>query len=69
VLTVKNVYREQVCLNGIKRSKAAQKVKMQKSRVKIMLTAFFHAKDIIHQEFVPEKQTVKGKFYKEGIKR
>jgi hypothetical protein len=30
---------------------------------------FFDAKVIIHHEFVPEKQTVNGKFYKEVIKR
>jgi histone-lysine N-methyltransferase SETMAR len=29
----------------------------------------FDAKGIIHHEFVLEKQTVKGKFYKEMIKR
>jgi hypothetical protein len=34
-----------------------------------MLTAFFYAKGIIHHYFVPEKQTVNGKFYKEAIKR
>jgi hypothetical protein len=33
----------------------AQKVRMQKSRVKKMLTEFFYAKGIIHHEFVPEK--------------
>jgi hypothetical protein len=37
-----------------------QKVTMQKSRVKTMLTAFFDAKGIIHHEFVTEKQTVNG---------
>jgi hypothetical protein len=42
---------------------------MQKSRVKTMLTAFLDAKVIIHHEFVMEKQTVNGKFYKEVIKR
>jgi hypothetical protein len=31
--------------------------------------AFFDGKGIIHHEFVPEKQTVNGKFYKEAIKR
>jgi transposase len=30
---------------------------------------FFYAKGIIHHEFVSEKQTVNGKFYKEVIKR
>jgi hypothetical protein len=44
---------------------------MQKLRVKTMLTAFFDAKgiNIIHHEFVPEKQAVNGKFHKEVIKR
>jgi hypothetical protein len=32
-----------------------QKVRIQKSRVKTMLTEFFDAKGIIHHEFVPEK--------------
>jgi hypothetical protein len=34
-----------------------------------MLTAFFDSTGIIHHEFVPEKQTVSSKFYKEMIKR
>jgi hypothetical protein len=42
-----------------------QKAIVQKLRVKITLTAIFDAKGIIHHEFVPEKQTVKDKFYKE----
>jgi transposase len=42
---------------------------MQKSRVKTMSTALFYAKVTIHHEFVPEKQTVNGKFYKKEIKR
>jgi hypothetical protein len=49
-----------------KRYREAQKVRMQKSRVK---TAFFNAKGIIHHEFVPEEQTVSGKFYREVIGR
>jgi hypothetical protein len=68
VRTVKNIYREQVS-EWHKRFKEAQKVRMQKSRVKTMLTAFFYAKGIIHHEYEPEKQTVNGKFYKEVIKR
>jgi hypothetical protein len=47
----------------------AQKMRMQKSKVKTMLTAIFYAKGIIHHEFVLEKQTVNSKFYKEVIKR
>jgi hypothetical protein len=50
-------------------SKAAQKVRMQKWRVKIMLTEFFDAEGIIHDKSVPEKQTVNGEFYKEVIRR
>jgi hypothetical protein len=47
----------------------AQKVRMQEWRLGTMLTAFFCAKCIIHREFVPERQTVNAKFYKEMIKR
>jgi hypothetical protein len=71
---LKSVYSEE-CLSRTsvfewhKRFKEAQKVKMQKSRVKTMLTAIFYAEGIIHHKFVPEKQTVIGKFYKEVIKR
>jgi hypothetical protein len=39
-----------------------QKVTMQKSRVKTMLTAFSDVEGIIHHEFVPEKQTVTVNF-------
>jgi hypothetical protein len=49
--------------------KESQKVRMQESRVKTVLTTFFDAKGIIHHEFVPQKQTVNGKFYKDLIKR
>jgi hypothetical protein len=38
-----------------KRYKKPKKIRLQKSRVKTMLTAFSDAKDIIHNEFVPEK--------------
>jgi hypothetical protein len=34
-----------------------------------MLAAFSDANVIIHYEFVPEKQTVNGKFYNEVMKR
>jgi hypothetical protein len=42
---------------------------MQKLRVKTVLTAFLDAKGIIHHEFLLEKQTVNGKFYKDLIKK
>jgi hypothetical protein len=51
-----------------KRYTEAQKVRMQKSPVKAMLTAFFYDKGIVHHEFVLENQAVNGKFYKEVIK-
>jgi hypothetical protein len=47
----------------------AQKVRMQKPLVKTTLTVFFNAKDIIHHEYVQEKQTQNGKFYKALSKR
>jgi hypothetical protein len=34
-----------------------------------MLTVFFYAKGIIHQESVPAKQAVNDKFYEDVIKR
>jgi histone-lysine N-methyltransferase SETMAR len=54
---------------ALKAQRRAHKVRIQKSRVKTMLAAFFDAKGINHNEFVPEKQTVNSKFYKEVIKR
>jgi hypothetical protein len=42
--------------------KESQKMRIQKSRVKTVLTAFFGAKCIIHHEFVPENQSINGKF-------
>jgi hypothetical protein len=49
--------------------KEAQKVRMQKSSVKTMLTGFFDVKGITRHEFMPEKHTVNGKFYEEVNKR
>jgi hypothetical protein len=39
-----------------------QKVRMEKLQVKTMLTAFFYAKGIIHQEFVLEKPAINGMY-------
>jgi hypothetical protein len=64
-----NFYREQVCLNGIKCSKKGSESENAKIADEKFFTAFFYAKGIIHHEFVLEKQIVKGKFYKEVIKR
>jgi histone-lysine N-methyltransferase SETMAR len=70
---LKSTYGEE-CLSRInvfewyKRFKEAQKVRMQKSRLKTMLNALFDAKGI-HHKFVPKKQTVNGKFYKDVMKR
>jgi hypothetical protein len=47
-----------------KRFKEAQKLRTHKSLVKTMFTAFVNAKGINYHEFVPEKQTVNGKFRK-----
>jgi hypothetical protein len=33
------------------------------------VNCIFYTKDIIHHEFVPEKQTVNGKFYQDVINR
>jgi hypothetical protein len=44
-----------------------QKTRMQKWPVKTTLTTFL-CKGIIHHKYVPEKQAVNGKCYKEVIK-
>jgi ribosomal protein S20 len=51
-----------------KRFKEDEKVRMQNSQVKTMLTVFFYAKRIIHHEILQEKQTVNGQFYKQVTK-
>lgn len=51
------------------KSPKPQKVRMQKSKVKTMLIAFFDARGLIHFEFVPEGQTVTGKFYVQVMDR
>jgi hypothetical protein len=61
---VKNVDRKQVCLNGIKVQRRAQKVRTQKSLVETILTAFFYAKDTIHHEFVAENRLQTVNFIK-----
>jgi hypothetical protein len=47
----------------------SQKVRMQKSRVKMMWTAIFYAKGIIRHEFMTKKHTANVKLYKGVIKR
>jgi hypothetical protein len=49
--------------------KEAQKVRMQKFAGENNVNCIFDAKGIIHHEFVPEEQTVNGRFHKEMIKR
>ena len=44
-------------------SPKGKKVCLQKSKVKTMLVCFCDSKGIIHQEFIPEGQTVTGILY------
>jgi len=46
-----------------------KKSRLQKSKVKTMLIAFFDSDGIIHKEFVPAGQTVNSASYKENLKR
>lgn len=56
--------------NHLKTKKARSiKVRQQKSKIKIMLIAFFDSKGLIHHEFVPPGQTVNMVFYLQVIKR
>jgi hypothetical protein len=68
--TLKNVYREQVCLKGIKGSK---KLKMWECKriagENNVDCIFFYAEGIIPHEFMPAKQTVNSECRKEAIKR
>lgn len=45
------------------------KSRLQKSKVKTMLIAFFDNDGIIHKEFVPPGQTVNAAFYEDVLKR
>jgi hypothetical protein len=65
---VKNVYGEQVCLNGKKKVHTSESDNA-KIAGKTKLTAFLYAKGIIHHQFVPEKQIVNRKFHEDVIKR
>jgi len=44
-------------------SRKGKKVRLQKSKVKTMLVCFCDSKGIIHHKFVPEGQTVTGRFF------
>lgn len=46
-----------------------KKCRMQKSRVKTLLTVFFDSRGIIHQEFTPEGVTVTGEYYLSVVDR
>ena len=46
-----------------------KKARMSKSKIKVMLIAFFDKKGLVHHEFVPEGQTVNQHFYQQVIIR
>jgi len=46
-----------------------KKSRLQKSKVKTMLIAFFDSYGIVHKEFVPAGQTVNSAFYEDVLKR
>lgn len=46
-----------------------KKARMSKSKVKLMLIAFFDSKGIVHLEFIPQGQTVNQYVYKEVLQR
>jgi hypothetical protein len=55
---VKNVYLEQVCLNGIQGSKKGSVSENTKIAGENNVDCILYAKGIIHKKFVTEKQTV-----------
>lgn len=46
-----------------------KKFRFQKSKIKVMLIAFFDSEGLIHHEFVPPGTTVTGQFYAEVLAR
>ena len=53
------------CRSSTKLKKARQ----SRSKIKLMLTAFFDARGIVHMEFLPQSQTVNQHVYKEILQR
>ena len=51
------------------RSPRPKKARMSKSKIKVMLIAFFDHQGLVHHEFVPQGQTVNQHFYKEVLSR
>ena len=45
------------------------KARMSKSKIKVMLIAFFHQKGMVHYEFVPEGEIVNQHFYQQVLIR
>jgi len=50
-------------------SPTPKKSRLQKSRVKTLITVFFDSKGVIHKEFTPQGQTVNKEYYLEVLKR
>ena len=46
-----------------------KKVRMSKSKIKLMLICFFDSQGIVQKEFVPPGQTVNQTFYREVLER
>ena len=44
-----------------------KKARMQRLQVKVMLITFFDHQEMVHHEFVPQRQTVNQHFYKEVL--
>ena len=50
-------------------SSRPKKVRMSKSKIKLILICFFDCEGIVHNEFVPPGQTVNQTFYQEVLDR
>ncbi|XP_035221813.1 histone-lysine N-methyltransferase SETMAR-like [Stegodyphus dumicola] len=46
-----------------------KKFRFEKSKIKVMLVAFFDCDGLIHHEFLPPNMTVNGQFYTEVLDR
>jgi hypothetical protein len=58
---VKAAYGDQ----DLSRSSRPKKLRFPKSRVKTMLVIFFDWQGVIHNEFVPEGETINAVYYKD----
>jgi len=65
-----NLETKRQCLQWkIPTSLRPKKAKMAKSKIKVMLIAFFDVRGIVHAEFLPKGQTINQHIYRDVLRR